>query len=120
MPLTGETTTNGGQKLEYLVDGEDFYRFVGSHIKHDPGLNREAAYFNLDFIFTVGAEEFYTYYVVNNSNSTVSNSIPDYTNLSEGAGIFSSRSVKTYPGKLLNDLSLDSLINGQFTVGLFH
>ena len=111
--------TNGGQQFEYLIDGEAFYQFLGRHIKMIPGVYRDASLFNLDFIFTAGAEEFYTYYIVNNSTSSVSDNIPDYTNLTNGIGIFSSRSVKIYPKKMLNNASMDSLKFGQYTGGLF-
>ena len=74
----------------------------------------------MDFIITGGAEEFYTYYAVNNQSSTVGDHIPEYTNLVNGKGIFSSRSVRIYPKKLLNNASRDSLLNGQYTKGLFY
>ena len=114
------SSTTGGEKVDYSISGQDFYRFLGRNIKKDPAIIRDVSLFNMDFIITGGAEEFYTYYAVNNQSSTVGDHIPEYTNLVNGKGIFSSRSVRIYPKKLLNNASRDSLLNGQYTKGLFY
>lgn len=111
--------TYGNQMFEYLIDGKDFFQYVARHVKKDTGILRASSYFSVDFILIAGAEEFYTYYIVSNSSNGISDNIPEYTNLSEGKGIFSSRSTKIFPNKKLNDISLDSLIYGQYTIGLF-
>ena len=114
------SSTTGGEKFDYSLSGQDFFRFLGRNIKKDPTVKRSASLLYMDFIFTAGAEEFYTYYIVNNQSSTVGDHIPEYTNLSNGKGIFSSRSVKIYPEKMLNNASIDSLVLGQYTKGLFN
>ncbi len=118
-PVMVAATSTGGQNFEYQIDGDLFYQFVGRNVKKDPNIYRDASLFSIDFIFTVGAEEFYTYYVVNLPSTSINDNIPEYTNLSSGKGIFSSRSIRIYPNKKLNNASRDSLINGQYTNGRF-
>ena len=120
LPVFVSTNTVGGQIFEYQIYGQAFYQFIGRSVKDDPSIYRESTKFKMDFIFTVGAEEFYTYYLINKPSTSINDNIPDYTNLSSGKGLFSSRSTRIYPDKELNNASRDSLIYGLFTRGLFH
>jgi hypothetical protein len=73
---------------------------------------------SLDFIFTVAANEFYTYIEVNKPPTGVNQSIPQYTNVDGGLGIFSSRLSQGYNNYLMAQQSKDSLIFGSITGGL--
>ncbi|HOS48890.1 MAG TPA: hypothetical protein PLG57_09650, partial [Bacteroidia bacterium] len=70
-------------------------------------------------IFTVGSEDLYNYIQVNAPGNTV-NYIPEYTNLSNGKGIFTSRWISTSPNIKFNSPTQDSLLNSQYTKGLFN
>jgi hypothetical protein len=109
----------GGQKFTYELSGEKFFAWLKTKIKNDPTLSRPAILANLDFIFTIGASEFYNYYLVGNNSALLNDVIPTYTNVTGGLGLVSSKVVSSYKGKRLSDISLDSLANGRFTGNLF-
>lgn len=110
----------GGQKFTYELSGEKFFIWLKAKIKVNPAVTRPATLTTLDFIFTIGASEFYNYYSVSNSNALLNDVIPSYTNLSDGLGLVSSRVTSVYKGKRLNGESTDSLANGQFTGQIFN
>jgi hypothetical protein len=114
------TNERGGQKFTYEISGEKFFSWLKTRISVNPALNRPATLVSLDFIFTIGAGEFYNYYSVSNSSALLNDVIPSYTNLSSGLGLVSSRVTSTYSGKKLTGESMDSLANGQFTGQLFN
>jgi hypothetical protein len=102
--------------MEISYMGEDFYKNLALKILPASGIERK--FLGLDFIFTIGAEEFYTYYLVNQPSLTINQSIPNFTNIKNGLGIFSSRNITTLRNKQLDISSLDSLRNGQYTYNL--
>ncbi len=112
------TSSNGSSltPLQISIEGESFYRFIKSKVKEDNDYKR--AFNHLDFIFSVGANELYTYYLVNQPPTGIVQTIPDYTNIINGRGIFSSRYTQIIPDKQLDTRSLDSLKNGQYTYNL--
>jgi hypothetical protein len=116
--LVGGTNSNTPVALEFLLQGSDIYQFISSKIKVDPTVFRPAQLVRTDFIFTTGTDDLYNYIQVNQPSNTV-NYIPDYTNLSSGKGIFSCRMDTTISNLRLNDASIDSLVNGQYTKDLF-
>lgn len=111
------TNLSLNQTFDFLLNGDDFYNFIGSKIPIDPTLKRPAAFpfVSLDFVFTVGAEDFYIYYSINQPSNNINQNIPDFTNLSDGKGIFSSRNKNTFGNIRLNDASTTMLISGPYT-----
>jgi len=73
---------------------------------------------SVDLIWVGGAEELYTYYQVNRPPTGINQSIPQYTNIDGGIGIFSSKYSDAMNNKLLSSRSLDSLSNGAITKDL--
>lgn len=95
--------------------GEDFYRFVGSNL---PNIgNRRRMFNSIDILYTAGGSALRELIRVEQANTgiTSSQSIPVYTNLSEGRGVFSSRTQARRTGIILNGPSLDSLRFGIHT-----
>ena len=113
------TNTNGGQALTYLIDGPSFFGFLKERIPKNTAVSRPITYLSADFIFTVGTQDLYNYIQVNAPGNTV-NYIPDYTNLSNGKGIFTSRWSSTVSNMKFNTPTLDSLQNGKYTIGIFN
>jgi hypothetical protein len=113
------TTTNGGQSLTFLIDGSSFFSYLKQRIPKDNSVSRPIGYVAADFIFTVGTSDLYNYIQVNAPGNTV-NYIPDYTNLSNGKGIFTSRWSSTVSNMKFNTSSQDSLLYGKFTAGIFN
>ena len=100
------------------LKGEDFYRFVGAALEANP--NKQRVFQSIDLIYTAAGTELADLIRVEQANTgiTSSQAIPVYTNLSEGRGVFSSRTGASRTGLTLNAPSLDSLRNGVYTRAL--
>lgn len=114
--FSNREATSTTTPIEISYFGEDFYRNLSLKIAPNSGVQRKAL--KLDFVFTIGAEAFYTYYLVNQPSLTINQNVPQFTNITNGLGIFSSRNITTLRDKELDIASLDSLRNGQYTSGL--
>ncbi|HMW10743.1 MAG: DUF4249 family protein [Bacteroidetes bacterium] len=102
--------------LEIPVSYTTFYSALRRLIPVNPFVKREAE--PLDFVLVGGAEELYTYYQVNRPPTGINQSIPQYTNIEGGIGIFSSKYTDIVSHKSLSQTSMDSLINGAITKDL--
>ena len=98
------------------VDGEDFYRFLGDAIKVDASVRRYAG--TTDFIITSGAEFLADYININSATTSILTTIPEYTNIENGTGIFSCRYTQVTPNKPLDANSLNYLKTGPYTSDL--
>jgi hypothetical protein len=111
-----EKPTENAESIRFdELKGEDFFRFVGANI--DASINRQRVFESIDLIYSAGGPELRDLFRVARANTgiTSSQSIPVYTNLSEGRGIFSSRRTAVRSGLTLNGPALDSLRNGIYT-----
>ncbi len=97
------------------VKGEDFFRFVGANI--EPAASRQRFLQGIDLVYTAGGAELRDLIQLERANTgiTSSQAIPVYSNLSEGRGIFSSRSSVVRSGLTLNSPAMDSLRFGIYT-----
>jgi len=114
---TSENIDGTGPTLETSYYGQNFFQFLHDNISVDPNIIRVATGYPLQFIFSVAADEFNTYMEVNQPSSSIVQEKPEYTNISNGIGIFSSRyqmNRKLY----INAVSMDSLYNGSKTKDL--
>lgn len=114
--LLNESDKNSFNLFEYKIQQNEFFAFVGSAIKTDVTLQREAGH--VDFIFVAGNEDLYDYYRINNLNSSLSQTIPSYTNIYGGLGIFASRYQHIIYDRPLEKSSVDSLKYGSYTLDL--
>jgi hypothetical protein len=112
-------TAIGGEELIFLLNGDPIMNFIGRNISPNSSVRRPVTYLTSDFIFTVGSEDFYNFVQINAPGNTV-NYIPDFTTLSNGKGIFSSRLIQTVADIKFNSPTQDSLLNGRYTAGLFN
>ncbi|MBK8847375.1 MAG: DUF4249 family protein [Bacteroidetes bacterium] len=104
--------TDVREKMEVGLEATSFFRFVGTTIKKDTTVYRNAL--SLEMIIYGGTQELYDYYRINNLTTNLAQNIPFYTNITNGIGIFTSRRKDTYLKQLSNE-SLDELKNGEFT-----
>jgi hypothetical protein len=100
------------------IDGSDFFRFVGDALQSDPDVRRFVVTTSTDFIINAGAKFLADYININSATTSILTTIPQYTNVTNGTGIFSSRYTEVSPNKPLTTLSHDELINGQYTSDL--
>jgi hypothetical protein len=102
--------------IEFPIYGEDFYKYVGQKLKVDPAVRRYAG--NLDFFFIAGAEFLSNYITINQATTSILTSIPQYSNINGGTGVFSSRIKQASLDKPLSIPSKDLLITSPYTSAL--
>jgi len=81
--------SDGGVPMEYVYYGSPFFHALNTKVTVDPLLIRRVGL--VDFIFSVGADELSTYMDATASGTSIIRERPDYTNITNGIGIFSSR-----------------------------
>ncbi len=102
-----------GTLLIYVVPSESFYSFLRTELGAPPA-NKIRRMGFLDLIVKSGGDHLERYINFNNINAgiTSSQTLPTYTNLSEGIGVFSSRYILKNSAYRLNATTLDYLQNG--------
>jgi hypothetical protein len=108
-----QVSSGQSQQMAQVIAQDEFYHFVKRSVSPDNSVKRKIG--ALDFIFTVAANEFYTYIQVNKPPTGINQNIPQYTNVENGIGIFSSRLVQALNGKNMTPQSNDSLSFGSIT-----
>lgn len=98
--------------------GEEFYKFLQANLT--PVSDRIRKFDTIDLQITGVGGEFVDYLRIAQANTGITSSqeVPVYTNLSEGRGIFSSKSTATRAGLTITQTSQDSLIKGIHTRNL--
>ncbi len=111
----------GGQEMSQKIEGEVFYQEIASKIKskaESPNV-KYRRFGHLAFTLNVAGEDFNTYLQVNKPITGVVFDKPEYTNVENGIGIFSTRvNVNSPFHKQINDVSLVELYNGKYTKNL--
>ncbi len=98
------------------VMGIAFYEFLNGHIESDPMVRR--AITDIAIQVRSGGAEIHEFRRVQQANVGITSAggdIPQYTNLSEGIGLFSSSNRHLRSGLILHPESRDSLIMGSIT-----
>ena len=106
---------NNASVFNYEFDGEEFYRYIGAELDDNDGFPR--IFTSLDFVVDAGGQALFDYINIGQANTGITSSqvVPNYTNLSEGLGVFSSRNRVYYPDFTLLGEARDSLSNGIYT-----
>lgn len=109
---------NNTEEKDILVDGIKFYDFLAGNMEVNETLVRR--FLNLDVVLYSGGEEIRDYIRIGQANLGITSSqdIPTFTNLSEGRGLFSSRTSVAREAVPITGRSLDSLVQGQITKAL--
>lgn len=102
-------STNSTEKIIYSFPGTGFYTNINAKVKEDQDVKRIPGL--VDFIAFSGGDELSTYIDITSPINTIVQDRPDYTNVTNGRGIFSSRTSKTHTVELTTQ-SIDSLVNG--------
>jgi hypothetical protein len=113
----------GTHIVKYEVFKTDFYGAVKSSIDADPAGTPSndlhvRSFSSLDIIVLQASQELYKYITLNKPSLSFVQKLSDYTNISDGRGIFASRSNSGINGLNLNQQTRDSLSEGQFTKDL--
>lgn len=102
--FTDEDVNQSG-RIPYTIDGEAFFNLLGNTLTNDPSIVYQIGTYDPTFtpapetecfetIIYAGGQELYTYIQVNTPTSSVVQERPTYSNVSNGIGLFSSRSTK--------------------------
>ena len=81
--------TSNGNTMNTLLEGEKFFTFLKNNITKDDTKHRN--FVNIDLIMTVGTSALETYINVNRPITGIVQQRPQFTNINNGIGIFSSR-----------------------------
>ena len=86
------SSTGGGTPVKFKVTGESFFDFIALKLEAKEGVTRVPG--NLEFRFSGGGQALYDYINVNTPSIGIVQKSPEFTNIENGLGVFSSRSVQ--------------------------
>ena len=115
-----EQTTQGlggGEQMQNDFVGQGFMKFVGGQLTNYSGLIARRA-LNVDIILISGGNELNTYIEVNKPSTSIVQEKPQYSNITNGLGIFSSRYNKPPFSRPMAGHTWDTLACGQYTRNL--
>ena len=90
---------------------DDFYKYIASQIPVDPNVKRQAV--GVDLMLYIANEDLFIYINLINRPDAYQ-SVPEYTNVENGIGLFSSRYYYTFFAKKLKARTIDTLSWGRF------
>lgn len=113
-----ERSSDNTNRLSYSIEGVEFYKFLQANLQ--PVSDRIRQFDSFDIQIIGAGQEILEQLRLSEANTGVTSSqtIPIYTNLSEGRGIFSSISTAFRAGITINGVSQDSLRDGIYTRNL--
>ena len=91
----------------FEFEGEKFFNFLKNELVKDPLIERK--FLSIDLIMTVGSENLKTYRVINEEITGIVQERPQFTNINNGIGLFSSRFTKTRKGFSIANRTIDYL-----------
>lgn len=91
----------------FEFEGEKFFNFLKNELVKDPLIERK--FLSIDLIMTVGSEDLKTYRIINEEITGIVQERPQFTNINNGIGLFSSRFTKTRKGFSIANRTIDYL-----------
>lgn len=92
--IIGTTTASsiiGGEEIIMSFQNDNFYYLLGNQIESRTDVKRYVG--KMDLFVTAGTEELSTYITINSSSNSIIQERPQFTNVSNGIGIFASKSI---------------------------
>ena len=100
--LSWNQTELGSNDNILILSGEDFFhQFLANNLAALAD-DEEREFMNIDIEMTLGTQDLKTYIAVNEPITGIVQERPQFTNISNGIGLFSSRYTKVYYGLSLN------------------
>ncbi len=112
LPLIPATNLLKGNNMKYEFIANQFYVVLSSNIPADPNVWRIPG--KVEYLLMVSGDDYYTYIEINKPTLSIVQERPNYTNITNGLGLFSSRYIKKV-SVYLNKYSTDTLIMGRYT-----
>jgi len=94
---------------QFAFEGEKFFNFLKNELVKDPSIERK--FIDIDLVMTVGSEDLKTYRIINEEITGIVQERPQFTNINNGIGLFSSRFTKTRKGFDFADRTIDYLVS---------
>lgn len=118
-----EAPLSGTEQLTKEVNWEAFYRMLQNRLDADPLITREIGIWDedtqllsvLDVVLTIANQDLDTYLDVNAPVTGIIQERPEYTNVSNGLGLFASRGQQIAPGFGVTNNSIQEFVQGEFT-----
>jgi hypothetical protein len=101
-------------EVTQATKGRDFYRHIGNTLTAYLGLEQRKA-INVDLLLVAGSDDLSTFIDVNKPSTGIIQERPEFTNITNGLGLFSSRLNRAPFTRPLDATSRDSLACGQYT-----
>lgn len=99
----------GYEEQQNVIKSHLFYDFLASAIEEDPDLRRIPV--DMGFYLYGAGEDLYTYIQVNKPSIGIVQKKPEFTNISDGLGIFSSLHIKAFDHVIIDDPMMNKLIS---------
>jgi len=96
---------------QFEFEGEKFFNFLKLSIDKDITGQLKRKFLSIDLVMTVGSEDLRTYRIINEEITGIVQERPQFTNINNGIGLFSSRFTKTRKGFDFADITIDYLIS---------
>lgn len=109
-------TLNGAEELDVTYVGDEFYSRLGQELPEILNVKRWAG--EVEVIVSAGGEQLSTFIDVNAPSNSIVQELPEYTNIENGYGIFSSRrnSLRTYRLSVQSETKLVENFNWGFII----
>lgn len=107
----------GGEVMRNDFTGQGLLQYIGNQLSDYSGLLARIPG-NVDIIVIAGGEELSTFMEVNKPSTSIVQEKPEFTNITNGLGVLSSRYSKTSFSKPLGTTTRDSLSCGRYTFDL--
>jgi hypothetical protein len=117
-PIFAYRTTpnlNGGTQMSLKIQGSSFFDLLATNIPVDMNLDREFRRF--EFTFSAGGEEIYNYINVNKPSIGIIQKKPEYSNIDNALGVFSSRNKNVFSA-YLSSISITEIKKNAKTLNL--
>ncbi len=114
-PTMKAPNADGGDGMEVVINGEDFYKFLATQVPDfddTPNLYRRIPDIDIDLELAIGGEQLDIFMDVAEPATGVAQEKPQYTNIDNGIGIFSCRYTLKLTDKELSKDSIEELIRG--------
>jgi len=96
----------GGYQMIYSVSCQQLFALITSSLQPEVGVTRHAD--SLGIIFTTGTDDFNTYIQLSQPSTGINQSVPSYSDVVNGIGLYTARHVQTYY-KPIDNSTLDSI-----------
>lgn len=99
----------GNVEIKAFIKGDDFFKMLTDNLPANDQVYRKMG--KLDFLISGGGEEIYNYINVYKPSIGIVQKKPEYTNIDNGQGVFSSRN-RTQISVLVNSATVKELMEG--------